>query len=194
MWNKSPRLRRTIGWAAIFALPIVTVQMTGWLSGSGAAPAAAAASSAAHQAQLEPAHLALLAARTQSPKLDDEHRALLNHIETLRSQAFGPTPMLHATPPQTVSIAEEVGIDPASNETAQPLPKFTLQAIMTGGAFATGRVLINDRLHTVGDNVDRTNWIITAINAESRKVTLEHEKSQRKVILKLRTLSEGMAD
>jgi hypothetical protein len=157
--------KRKLAAAGMFAMPIVLVWATGVMFGGPASVKA------------EPAPVPVAPPTNPVPvsaNIAPEIKAAIDHIAASSDVPFGATPFLHGRRPD----------DPGHEDPElEPLPEFTLKAVM---ASSTGnRALIDGRAYRVNDTIADTTWIVTAIDALSRTVTLEDPESKRAYTLEV---------
>ncbi len=153
----------------MFLLPLVLVKGTAVMLGRG--PEAAIAdpvgnTTTATTATIEPV------VREWTP----EQLAAARHIESLRSQPFGASPLLHQEPPPPQD-------DPRQHQTTpriQPPPDVVVQIILKS---SRGNIALIDRKrYRVGDSIGE-GWVVKAIDADARSVLIEHTKTSEEATL-----------
>ncbi len=107
----------------------------------------------------------------------EQQRAAAVHIEFLKDQPFGPSPLHGPAAPITSDQTPVV---------SQPnLPTVRLQMIM---ASVSGSVaLIDGKRYRVGDSLGQTSWIIAAIDADALAVTFEHARTGQTTVISVHT-------
>jgi hypothetical protein len=136
--------------------PALLVKGTAWLLGSPVAQSASA-----DQKHLGPD------ATTITPltkvQLTDAQRRVAEHIASLRAKPFGPSPLFYATSEGGLPVETESIISADVN----------VQAVL-GSAGGNG-ALVNGKLYRVGDTIQNSPWIVSAIDPAARSITIRHE-------------------
>ena len=106
-----------------------------------------------------------------------QQRAAADHIEFLKDQPFGPSPLHRPAAPITPDQTPVV---------SQPnLPTVRVQMIM---ASVSGSVaLIDGKSYRVGDSLEKTSWIIAAIDADALAVTFKHARTGETTVISVQT-------
>lgn len=175
----SPETRKRATAIAALMLPVVAVKLTTVLMGQSPMQTAVAASSAA-------AVVASANAPGQKPgQCTPRQRAAMQYVDSLRSQPFGPAPILFAVAPEqqvttstSTTITPDV-ITPIGDLTS--VPKFSLNAVMS--ADSGRRAVINGRPYREGDMIHGTTWIIATIDCGKRSVTVRDSQSDRQIVV-----------
>jgi hypothetical protein len=169
----SPEARRRALEIALFVLPIVLVQMSGMVLGTGGPTEADAAE---ETPDAPPAQVSV-----REPIVwTDEQLAAGRRVRELAAQPFVGTPMHFKIKP--VAAPDRTPDEPKYN----PL-QVKLNGIMKS---SLGHVaLVDERAYTVGDVVAQ-DWEITAISSEARSVTFRHGETGETVTLVLPTAGE----
>ncbi len=106
----------------------------------------------------------------------EQQRTAAVHIEFLKDQPFGPSP-LHRfapiTPDQTPVVSRA------------DLPTVRVQMIMSSSS--GNAALIDGKRYRVGDSLGKTSWVIAAIDAHALAVTFEHARSGQTTVISVQT-------
>ena len=107
----------------------------------------------------------------------EQQRIAADHIEFLKDQPFGPSPLHRLAAPITPDQTPVV---------SQPnLPTVRVQMIM---ASVSGSVaLIDGKPYRVGDSLGKTSWIIAAIDADALAVTCRHARTGETTVISVQT-------
>lgn len=148
----------------VIGLPIAAVRLAAVLLGSSG-PAAAGA-------EPQPLRAPSLHGPPPPPRSEPapRQRAAATRIAELRELGFGPSPLLEPAPPR--GPAGRRPDDPAAP------PQITVSAILR--AEEGNIALIGRRWHVVGDECLDTDWVVAAIDAHGRSVTLIHPPTGRR--------------
>ncbi len=107
----------------------------------------------------------------------EQQRAAADHIEFLKDQPFGPSPVYRPAAPITPDQTPVVS--------RPDLPTVRVQMIM---ASASGSVaLIDGKRYGVGDLLGETSWIIVNIDADALAVTFRHARTGQTTIISVHT-------
>jgi len=155
--------KRRIVIIGMFRVPVGLVKGTAVFYGAGAPAGAEAATS--KLTPVEPADVA-----RQSSAWSPQHRAAAERVAALCQQPVGPSPLLH-----NVSADDGTG----SHAVEPGAPNLLVQAILASPEGSTA--LLNGRMYRVGDTFDGTDWKVTAINNESRSVTLTNTSNGNEI-------------
>ena len=104
-------------------------------------------------------------------------RAAADHIEFLKAQPFGPSPLLRAATPITPDQTPVVS--------RPELPAVRVQMIMASAAGSVA--LIDGKRYRVGDSLGETSWIIAAIDADALAVTFKHARTGQTTVISVHT-------
>ncbi|MHC4216870.1 MAG: hypothetical protein ACYSU7_00285 [Planctomycetota bacterium] len=167
------RPREKVAAFFVFLLPLLLVKGGPFVTGSG--PAVAQATPRGN-----PKHVPL-------PEIPDpptwsvEQRLASEHVEYLRTQPFGTSPLLHAAPPPPPDRIKH----PVNDTRPEvPPPNVVVKAILTrsdGNHIA----LIGRKRYRVGDALEDRGWFITEIDGPARAVIIEHRPTKRTATLKV---------
>jgi hypothetical protein len=163
----SRKLRRRLLTVAVFILPVVLVKVTGALLGGG--PVEARATTGDEAATAEPPSTVAQVTFT------DRQHAAARRAQQLAATPFGRNPLYYPEP-------EPAADEPASVPVPDPVDpeRPTLRAIVVTSGVATA--LINGRWLRVGGVADG-GWIVAAIDAHERSVTLRRADSGESISL-----------
>jgi hypothetical protein len=158
--------------AGLFILPIVVVKLSTTLL-LGPAPHEASAN-VVDPGATGPAVVSIGAPAPWTP----QQLAAARHISALRTQPFGPAPLLFDKT-EVPEIDPEVVVPPPIDDPEPPKEiMFTVHAVMSG---ARGRTAVIDgRPYTEGRAVRDTGWVVEVIDCDARSVTLREASSGRK--------------
>ena len=165
--------REKLGMLIVFLLPLLLVKGGAVLTGGG--PGGASASTGpAPQPPID-------AVPVQGPTWSQEQLAAAEHASRLRSERFGPSPLLHVEAPRIQPV--EVPDDPVPDPRVEvPPPDVNVKMILTrtdGNHIA----LIGRKHYRVGDALGDDGWFITRIDGPARSVQIEHKPSERTATL-----------
>ncbi len=150
---------RKIKSIAVFALPVVLTKLVAVVLLDVPAKAGA---------DLVPA-----VAATTVPRLDGSRdwtavqKAAAAHIVFLRTQPFGPTPLLHG---DVNVVVDRTPVNP------QSAPHATLGAILDAGPDSVA--YFDGKRHKVGDPLLGSAWTVHEINGAARSVTVRHRDTE----------------
>ncbi len=116
------------------------------------------------------------AGATQEPWTAQE-RAAADHIEFLKDQPFGPSPLYRPAAP--------IMPDQTPVVSRPELPTVRVQMIMASAAGSVA--LIDGKRYRVGDSLGTTSWIIAAINADALAVTFKHARTGQTTVISVHT-------
>jgi hypothetical protein len=174
----SPDSRKKLLSLAMFILPVVAVKIsTVVLIGPG--PQSAQATLTDPIAANPPA-IAM-----PTPRWTEKQLAAARHIQALRGEPFGNTPLLYEKQPEPPPVIEVIVeppppvIDPVPVPVLAPIPTFTLQAVMSGGRGKTA--LIDGRPYREGERIRGADWMVVIIDNDNRSVTLGEIGGDRSV-------------
>lgn len=166
------RPREKLGMLLVFLLPLLLVKGGAVFTGGG--PGGASASTG-------PAPLLPIDVVTaEGPDWSDEQLAAAAHVVHLRSQPFGPSPLLHVELPEVRPVVPDNPVIDTRVEV--PPPDVNVKMILTrsdGNHIA----LIGRKHYRVGDAVGDDGWFITLIDGPARSVQIEHKPSKRTATL-----------
>ena len=116
-------------------------------------------------------------AGTPQERWTEQQRTAADHIEFLKDQPFGPSPLHRLAAPITPDQTPVV---------SQPnLPTVRVQMIM---ASVSGSVaLIDGKPYRVGDSLGKTSWIMAAIDADALAVTCRHARTGETTVISVQT-------
>lgn len=107
----------------------------------------------------------------------EQQRAAAVHIDFLKDQPFGPSPLHRLaapiTPDQTPVVSQPV------------LPTVRVQMIMASAAGSVA--LIDGKRYRVGDSLGETSWIIASIDADALAVTCKHARTGQTTVISVQT-------
>lgn len=175
----SPEMRKNLAAIGALVLPVVVVKLTTLMLGHSALSA---------QATMKAAHpvAEVSAPAMQQGQNSERQRNAAKHVQSLKSQPFGPAPLLFApaaaapvsADPTTPSVVVTPSESP--NDDVDPVPQFIVNAVMSS---TTGqRALINGRPYRVGEQVRGTTWTVTAIESAKRSVTLADRNGRQATV------------
>jgi len=118
------------------------------------------------------------AAGNDELSLTDQQQQAVNHIASLQSKEFGPSP-LHR-------VGEIIGGDenPLS-PIMSPSLQITIQMII--GSTAGNTALIDGKPYKVGQTLKDPAWIIRKIDVDARSVTIENKQSGQSLVFVVQT-------
>ena len=102
-----------------------------------------------------------------------QQRAAADHIEFLKDQPFGPSPLHRYVAPITPDQTPVVS-GPDS-------PTVRVQMIMASAAGSVA--LIDGKRYRVGDSLGETSWIITTIDTDGLAVTFKHARTGQTTVI-----------
>ena len=107
----------------------------------------------------------------------EQQRTAAAHIEFLKDQPFGPSPLHRLATP----------ITPDQNPVISraDLPTVRVQMIMASSS--GNAALINGKRYGVGDSLGKTSWIIATIDADALAVTFEHSRTGQTTVISVQT-------
>ncbi len=107
----------------------------------------------------------------------EQQRAAADHIEFLKDQPFGPSPLYRTaasiTPDQTPVVSRP------------DLPTVRVQMIMASSS--GNAALIDGKRYRVGDSLDKTSWVIAVIDADALAVTFKHARTGETTVISVHT-------
>jgi hypothetical protein len=155
----------------VFLLPLVLVKGGAALLGGGPGEV-----KASNNRNVKPPPLPVA---PDPPTWSDEQRAAAEHVLFLRTQPFGPSPLLHVVPPPRPVRPDNP--TPVTRPDIPP-PDVAVKAILTrsdGNHIA----LIGRKRYKVGDAIEDRGWFIIEIDGPARSVIIEHRPSERTATL-----------
>lgn len=180
----SPEIRRNATAIAALIVPVLAVKITTVVMGHPTT----------RQASAEPKPVEATATPTATAKakpLTQQQIAAMQHIQTLRTQPFGPAPVRAEHAAVTTSQPLVTEVEPQVIPTAAQ-PEFAVTAVMSSNSIVSGpdgtpsaqptrRALINGRPYRQGETIKGTTWKVMAIDCVKRSVTLRDTRSDRTV-------------
>ena len=103
----------------------------------------------------------------------EQQQTAADHIEFLKDQPFGPSPLHRSAAPITPDQTPVVS--------RPDLPTVRVQMIM--GAVSGSVALIDGKRYRVGDSLGQTSWIIAAIDADALAVTFKHARTGQTTVI-----------
>ncbi len=116
-------------------------------------------------------------ASTPPERWTEQQRAAADHIEFLKDQPFGPSPLHRLAAPITPDQAPVVS--------RPDLPTVRVQMIMASSS--GNAALIDGKRYRVGDSLDKTSWVIAVIDADALAVTFKHVQSGQTTVISVQT-------
>lgn len=153
--------RRKLTAGGMFGLPMALVWIASRLIGG---PESAEASQAGNLA-LAPLNLDEVVAAAPSA----DQAAAAARIEALRESDFGPTPLHHQRAGEVPVIIK----DPQDS----PGPGFKVNMVMASSS--GNRAVVDGKVCELGDELGDTGWIIVAIDAQTRTVSIRDPETDR---------------
>lgn len=168
------RSKRWLGNLGMLCAPTLAMFLAIWWMSPSARLASAEASTPI--AVPEPAPVPVVV--TLSPEEQAARAKAEAYATSLRSQAFGPTPMYYdpVTPNEPTAAPKVLGA-----------PSLNVQMIMatSGGA----KALINGKVYREGDDFE-DGWVVMSIDSNARSVTIADSRSERMVTESVRMPGE----
>ena len=103
----------------------------------------------------------------------EQQRAAADHIEFLKDQPFGPSPLYRPAAPITPDQTPVVS--------RPDLPTVRVQMIIASAAGSVA--LIDGKRYRVGDSLGETSWIIAVIDADALAVTFKHVRTGQTTVI-----------
>jgi hypothetical protein len=179
----SPDTSRRLWSLGLFALPLVAAKLAAIMLGGSSQRAGAAP----HPGPIEVAPVVTAGDAASKIEWTVAQTVAAQHVASLSSQSFGPSPMLHVPAPEPVeSVAVQpdpppVIIEPEPEPAPEPDPVFVLQALME--APNGNKALINGRAYARGEPVDEGRWVVRHINVGERNVTLQNIETHAIIVV-----------
>jgi hypothetical protein len=164
--------REKLGMLIVFLLPLLLVKGGALFTGGGPG-GASAATGPTPKPPIE-------VTPNAGPEWSDEQLAASAHINHLRSQPFGSSPLLHVAAPQIQPVVPDNPVPDTPVEV--PPPDVNVKMILTrsdGNHIA----LIGRKHYRVGDAIGDPPWHITNIDGPARSVEIVHKPSERTATL-----------
>ncbi len=155
----------------VFLLPLLLVKGGAIVTGSGPSEAQATPGPKDPPPQI--------AQMPDPPVWSAKQREATAHIAYLKTQPFGPSPLLHVAPP-----APDHRVDPVDTrvDPPPPPPNARVKAILTRSD-GNHVALIGRKRYVVGDALGDRGWYIIKIDGPARAVIIEHRPSERTATL-----------
>ena len=116
-------------------------------------------------------------ASTPQERWTEQQRTAADHIEFLKDQPFGPSPLHRLAAPIT---PDQTPVIPRAD-----LPTVRVQMIMASSS--GNAALINGKRYSVGDSLGKTSWVVAAIDADALAVTFKHAQSGQTTVISVQT-------
>ncbi len=107
----------------------------------------------------------------------EQQRSAADHIEFLKDQPFGPSPLHRSAAP----------ITPDQTPVVHRPDLLTVRVQMIMASAAGSVALIDGKRYRVGDSLGETSWSIAAIDAEALAVTFKHARTGETTVISVHT-------
>ncbi len=107
----------------------------------------------------------------------EQQRSAADHIEFLKDQPFGPSPLHRSAAP----------ITPDQTPVVHRPDLLTVRVQMIMASAAGSVALIDGKRYRVGDSLGETSWSIAAIDAEALAVTFKHARTGKTTVISVHT-------
>jgi hypothetical protein len=149
----------------VFLLPLLLVKGGAIVTGSGPSKVQANPVPKNVQPKIAPA--------PDPPAWSAEQLVAAEHNVYLKTQPFGPSPLLHVMPPPP----DRVIVKPPPTERVDPPPDVRVKMILTRSD-GNHVALIDRKRYVVGDALGDRGWYIIKIDGPARAVMIEHRPSE----------------
>ncbi|MHC5006215.1 MAG: hypothetical protein ACYTGF_02535 [Planctomycetota bacterium] len=149
----------------VFLLPLLLVKGGAIVTGSGPAKVQAGPVPKNTNPKITPV--------PDPPTWSTVQREAAEHITYLKTQPFGPSPLLHVAPPPP---PDRGVIKPPPTRKVDPPPDVRVKMILTRSD-GNHVALIDRKRYVVGDALGDRGWYIIEIDGPARAVTIEHRLS-----------------